>query len=87
MSSITKAVFHASLLTDLDIYLFKQGCDFRLYQKLGSHIITVDGVKGAYFAVWAPNASTVSPNSALANPTIISRGAIPKANLRVILPN
>jgi 1,4-alpha-glucan branching enzyme len=55
-----EAVFHANLLTDLDIYLFKQGSDFRLYEKLGSHGITVDGVKGTHFAVWAPNASAVS---------------------------
>ena len=55
-----EAAFHASLFTDLDIYLFKQGSDFRLYEKLGSHGITVDGVKGTHFAVWAPNASAVS---------------------------
>ncbi|WP_432742590.1 hypothetical protein ABXJ76_18035 [Methylobacter sp. G7] len=55
-----EAVVHASLLTDLDIYLFKQGSDFRLYEKLGSHSITVDGVKGTYFAIWAPNAAAVS---------------------------
>jgi len=55
-----EAAFHASLLTDLDIYLFKQGSDFRLYEKLGSHGITVDGVKGTHFAIWAPNASAVS---------------------------
>ncbi|MCK9394691.1 MAG: 1,4-alpha-glucan branching protein GlgB, partial [Methylobacter sp.] len=55
-----ETAFHASLLTDLDIYLFKQGSDFRLYEKLGSHGITVDGVKGTHFAVWAPNASAVS---------------------------
>ncbi len=54
------AVSNASLLTDLDIYLFKQGSHFRLYEKLGPHAITVDGVKGYRFAVWAPNASTVS---------------------------
>lgn len=46
--------------TDLDIYLFKQGSHFRLYEILGSHLITVDGVKGCGFAVWAPNASAVS---------------------------
>jgi 1,4-alpha-glucan branching enzyme len=54
------ATFHASQLTDLDIYLFKQGKNFRLYEKLGSHPITVDGLKGVHFAVWAPNASAVS---------------------------
>lgn len=55
-----EGVVHANQLTDLDIYLFKQGKNFRLYDKLGSHIITVDGVKGTHFAVWAPNAAAVS---------------------------
>jgi 1,4-alpha-glucan branching enzyme len=49
-----------SLFTDFDIYLFKSGTHFRLYEKLGSHLIEVDGQKGTYFAVWAPNASRVS---------------------------
>lgn len=60
MNLPVEAVVHASLLTDLDIYLFKQGSDFRLYEKLGSHGITVDGVTGTCFAVWAPNAAAVS---------------------------
>jgi 1,4-alpha-glucan branching enzyme len=51
---------NASLLTELDIYLFKQGNHFRLYEKLGAHLLTVDGVKGCRFAVWAPNAEAVS---------------------------
>jgi len=50
----------ACLLTELDIYLFKEGSHFRLYEKLGSHPMTLDGVSGVYFAVWAPNASKVS---------------------------
>jgi len=45
-----------SLLTDHDIYLFKEGNHFRLYEKMGAHIIEKEGVKGVYFAVWAPNA-------------------------------
>ncbi|MFQ5861687.1 MAG: 1,4-alpha-glucan branching protein GlgB [Candidatus Brocadiales bacterium] len=49
-----------SFLTAHDIYLFKEGSHFKLYEKLGSHLIKVDGVKGAYFAVWAPNAERVS---------------------------
>ncbi|MBU2527285.1 MAG: 1,4-alpha-glucan branching protein GlgB [Bacteroidetes bacterium] len=49
-----------SLFTDFDISLFKSGKHFRLFEKLGSHIITVDGVKGTYFAVWAPSAKAVS---------------------------
>ncbi|WP_291097905.1 MULTISPECIES: 1,4-alpha-glucan branching protein GlgB [unclassified Flavobacterium] len=49
-----------SLFTDFDIDLFKAGKHFRLYEKLGAHLIEVDGVKGVYFAVWAPSARTVS---------------------------
>ncbi|WP_442267289.1 1,4-alpha-glucan branching protein GlgB [Tenacibaculum sp. ZS6-P6] len=49
-----------SLFSDFDINLFKVGKHFRLYEKLGSHIIEVDGVEGTYFAVWAPSAKSVS---------------------------
>ena len=49
-----------SLFTDFDIDLFKAGKHFRLYEKLGAHLIEVDGVKGVYFAVWAPSAKSVS---------------------------
>ncbi|WP_243311842.1 1,4-alpha-glucan branching protein GlgB [Fundidesulfovibrio agrisoli] len=49
-----------SLLTDHDIYLFKEGSHFRLYDKLGSHPLCVDGQEGTLFAVWAPNARKVS---------------------------
>jgi 1,4-alpha-glucan branching enzyme len=48
-----------SLLTSQDIYFFKEGSHSRLYQKLGSHMITQDGVEGTYFAVMAPNAKHV----------------------------
>ena len=49
-----------SLLTDHDIYLFKEGNHFKLYEKLGSHLISVNGVDGTLFAVWAPNAAKLS---------------------------
>lgn len=49
-----------SLLTDFDVSLFRSGKHFRIYEKLGSHIIEVDGQWGTYFAVWAPNARRVS---------------------------
>ncbi|MCE5334525.1 MAG: 1,4-alpha-glucan branching protein GlgB [Desulfobacteraceae bacterium] len=49
-----------SRITDHDTYLFKQGNHFRLYEKLGAHITSVDGEIGTYFAVWAPNAEKVS---------------------------
>jgi 1,4-alpha-glucan branching enzyme len=49
-----------SLLTEGDIYLFKEGSHFKLYDKLGAHPMTVDGLEGTHFAVWAPNAERVS---------------------------
>lgn len=59
MSTITKTI-PASRFTEFDIQLFKGGKHFRLYEKLGSHLMEIDGVKGVYFAVWAPNAREVS---------------------------
>ncbi|WP_127136983.1 1,4-alpha-glucan branching protein GlgB [Flagellimonas oceanensis] len=56
---MSKVVPH-SFFTDFDIDLFKGGKHFRLYNKLGSHLTEVDGVKGTYFAVWAPSAKSVS---------------------------
>jgi len=55
-----KVIYDVSLLTDMDIYLFKEGNHFRLYEKLGSHLITVGDIEGTLFAVWAPNAEHVS---------------------------
>jgi 1,4-alpha-glucan branching enzyme len=49
-----------SLFTEFDINLFKAGKHYRLYEKFGSHITSVDGVEGTYFAVWAPSAKQVS---------------------------
>src|ERR1700693_6260342 len=46
-------------LTQHDLYLFNEGSHFRLYDKLGAHPRTVDGVEGTSFAVWAPNAEHV----------------------------
>ncbi|MDH3252949.1 MAG: 1,4-alpha-glucan branching enzyme, partial [Ignavibacteria bacterium] len=47
-------------LTDHDIYLFKEGTHYTLYDKLGSTPVVQDGVEGTCFAVWAPNAERVS---------------------------
>lgn len=49
-----------SLLTEHDIYLFKQGTHVRLYEKLGAHVYTTDESAGVLFALWAPNAGQVS---------------------------
>jgi 1,4-alpha-glucan branching enzyme len=52
---------HFSLFTDFDISLFKSGKHFKVYEKLGAHIVkNDDGTEGVYFAVWAPNARQVS---------------------------
>lgn len=49
-----------SLFTEFDIHLFQAGKHYKLYEKFGSHITTVNGVKGTYFAVWAPSGKSVS---------------------------
>ncbi|MFO0871169.1 MAG: 1,4-alpha-glucan branching protein GlgB [Pirellulales bacterium] len=49
-----------SLLTDLDLYLYGEGTHWELYRRLGAQLRTVDGVSGTNFAVWAPNAASVS---------------------------
>ena len=48
-----------TLLTEDDLYLFNEGSHFRLYEKLGAHLLNVGGQPGAYFAVWAPDAEQV----------------------------
>lgn len=48
-----------SVFTDFDIDLFKAGKHFRLYEKMGAHVVEVNGVKGVYFSVWAPSAKAV----------------------------
>ncbi|MBV9389577.1 MAG: 1,4-alpha-glucan branching enzyme [Chroococcidiopsidaceae cyanobacterium CP_BM_ER_R8_30] len=52
--------FRSPRLTDFDLHLFKEGNHHRIYEKLGAHLAIVDGVRGVYFAVWAPNARNVS---------------------------
>ena len=46
--------------TELDQYLFGQGTNYEVYKKLGAHPVTYRRRKGVYFAVWAPNARSVS---------------------------
>jgi 1,4-alpha-glucan branching enzyme len=54
------AVVPYSKFTDFDIALFKSGKHYKLYEKLGAHVIEHNGVVGTYFAVWAPNAQYIS---------------------------
>jgi len=55
-----------SLLTADDLYLFNQGTHVQLYDKLGAHLRTLDGAPGVQFAVWAPNARSVTVRSGAA---------------------
>ncbi len=50
----------AFLVTDLDKHLFNEGTHERAYDKFGAHLLTVDGIPGTAFAVWAPNAAEVA---------------------------
>ena len=47
------------VITEADQYLFAQGTHYDIYKKLGAHFSVEDGVKGVFFAVWAPNAAAV----------------------------
>jgi 1,4-alpha-glucan branching enzyme len=47
-------------LTDFDLHLFGAGDHHRIYEKLGAHYAEINGIGGVQFAVWAPNARSVS---------------------------
>ena len=59
-NSSNRVLHEFSLLSDDDIYLFNEGNHFRLYQKLGAHVISRNNRQGVNFALWAPNAEHVS---------------------------
>ena len=48
------------VLSDFDLHLFAEGTHYRAWEKLGSRRLSVDGVAGVHFGVWAPNAQRVS---------------------------
>ncbi|MBL0152564.1 MAG: 1,4-alpha-glucan branching protein GlgB [Chitinophagaceae bacterium] len=56
----TKKVWNYSRLSDEDVTNYQQGTHYSIYKKMGSHSIEVQGTWGMYFAVWAPNATSVS---------------------------
>ena len=49
-----------NFITEFDQYLFGDGTHYDLYNKMGAHPAMVGEKKGVYFAVWAPNAKSVS---------------------------
>ena len=48
------------ILSDFDLHLHSEGTNYEGYNSFGAHPITVDGIAGTRFAVWAPNALLVS---------------------------
>jgi 1,4-alpha-glucan branching enzyme len=60
IETVAKMNYDVSLLTDDDIYLFNEGSHFRLYDKLGAHLMQHEGSEGTYWSVWAPNAEWIS---------------------------
>ncbi|WP_408589096.1 1,4-alpha-glucan branching protein GlgB [Novosphingobium sp.] len=48
------------VLGPMDDFLIAKGAHFRLFDKLGAHVIDHQGARGVHFAVWAPNAQLVS---------------------------
>ena len=55
-SELPESPMNPHLLSDADVKSFQQGTHCRLQEKLGAHPVTVKGVSGVQFAVWAPNA-------------------------------
>jgi len=47
-------------LGETDLYLFREGTHLTLYERLGAHVVSMEGVGGVVFVVWAPNANRVS---------------------------
>ena len=54
-----KEVENKVFISEADQYLFAQGTHYDIYKKLGAHPSVENGVKGMFFAVWAPNAESV----------------------------
>ncbi len=52
--------YDVSLLTDQDLYLFNEGSNYRVHEKMGAHITSAGNESGTCFSVWAPNAREVS---------------------------
>ena len=47
-------------LGEMDLYLFGKGVHYQLYERMGGRLTTHEGIRGAKFSVWAPNAQSVS---------------------------
>jgi 1,4-alpha-glucan branching enzyme len=57
--SIIALPIQENFLSPDDLHLFNEGNHFRLFEKLGAQVTTLNGVPGTHFAVWAPDAEAV----------------------------
>jgi 1,4-alpha-glucan branching enzyme len=48
------------VLSDFDLHLMGEGTHYKKYERMGAHLVEMEGVRGVAFAVWAPNAKRVS---------------------------
>jgi 1,4-alpha-glucan branching enzyme len=60
MDDVPRGKSIGPLLGELDLHLINEGNHRDLAHCLGAQVTTVDGVAGVRFAVWAPNARSVS---------------------------
>jgi 1,4-alpha-glucan branching enzyme len=60
MMKKTNLLYTDSLLSKDDVFLFNEGTHYQLYKHLGTHPVEINGKNGFHFAVWAPNAESVS---------------------------
>jgi 1,4-alpha-glucan branching enzyme len=51
---------YGTIMGDVDVHLFAEGNDHKLYEKFGAQLRNIGGENGVYFAVWAPNAQRAS---------------------------
>ena len=51
---------YPQVITDFDLHLFNEGNHHKIFEKLGAHLMTLEGQSGTHFAVWAPSARSVS---------------------------
>lgn len=60
MTQAGSVIYGSTRITDYDAHLFREGNHVRMFEKLGSHQMRSGDTDGVYFAVWAPNAKSVS---------------------------
>ena len=57
--SVTKSKKSENIINNENMHLFHNGENFEAYKMLGSHIVQENGIKGARFTTWAPNARNI----------------------------